>query len=288
MNTVQGRQTSHPESFDHHLCNLEFHTLKAPRALDINWDGHGFSFGRFGNNQTNNCQPLRLGVSSNGGRTSSKCHIGDQMMLFLISLLGSSPAAAFCGTFVGGVGSEFYNSYSQAAMVRSGQQTTLTVQNDVLGEFSDFALVMPVTQVLPETAIKVIDPSVFDSIDTYSMPRLVSYTCDDFEDQSDTGWAFDSANDGPPSEPNVSVEAQYIVGEYEVVILSASESEGLFDWLNGNGYQVPGQSIPLLQEYIDSGQFFLAAKVSDSAGIESGDLLSPLQLTYECCICLVD
>ena len=171
-------------------CNPEFHTLKAPRALDINWDGHGFSFGRFGNNQTNNCQPLRLGVSSNGGRTSSKCHIGDQMMLFLISLLGSSPAAAFCGTFVGGVGSEFYNSYSQAAMVRSGQQTTLTVQNDVLGEFSDFALVMPVTQVLPETAIKVIDPSVFDSIDTYSMPRLVSYTCDDFEDQSDTGWAL--------------------------------------------------------------------------------------------------
>lgn len=202
-------------------------------------------------------------------------------MMFLFALLSAAPADAFCGTFVGGVGSEFFNSYSQAALVRSGQTTTLTVQNDVSGEFTDFALVMPVTEVLSEDNIKVIDPQVFTNIDSYSMPRLVSYTCEDFEQQADTGWAFDSETDSPPSEPSVSVEAQYIVGEYEVVILSATESAGLFDWLNANGYQVPGQSIDLLQEYIDAGQFFLAAKVAASAGVQSGDMLSPLQLRYE-------
>ncbi|MGC6508351.1 MAG: DUF2330 domain-containing protein [Myxococcota bacterium] len=203
------------------------------------------------------------------------------MNLFLISVFVSLPAKAFCGTFVGGVGSEFFNSYSQAAIVRTGQMTTLTVQNDVIGSFTDFALVMPVPQVLSESDIRVIDPVVFDNIDTYSMPRLVNYTCDDFEMHSDTGWLADSASDAPPSEPTVSVEAQYIVGEYEVVILSASESQSLFDWLNSNGYQVPGQSITLLQEYISAGQYFLAAKVAPSAGIQSGDLLSPLQLAYE-------
>ena len=78
------------------------------------------------------------------------------MNLFLISVFVSLPAKAFCGTFVGGVGSEFFNSYSQAAIVRTGQMTTLTVQNDVIGSFTDFALVMPVPQVLSESDIRVI------------------------------------------------------------------------------------------------------------------------------------
>ena len=76
------------------------------------------------------------------------------------------------------------------------------------------------------------------------------------------------------------MEAQYVVGEYEIVILSAEQSASLFTWLNDNGYHVPGQSIDLLQEYIDEGQLFLAAKVSEDAGIQSGDMLSPLQLRY--------
>ncbi|MEC8278176.1 MAG: DUF2330 domain-containing protein [Myxococcota bacterium] len=79
----------------------------------------------------------------------------------------------------------------------------------------------------------------------------------------------------------VSVEAQYIVGEYEIIILSATESENLFNWLNDNDYQLPGQSIPMLEQYIAGGSYFLAAKVSESAGIAAGDLLSPLQFKYE-------
>lgn len=195
------------------------------------------------------------------------------------ALMLSNPAAAFCGTFVGGVGTEFFNEYSQAALVRSEQTTTLTVRNDVQGEFSSFALVMPVPEVLAQDAINVIDPQVFDNIDAYSGPRLVRYICEDFEPAADTGWDFDNSTD--PSEPNVSVEAQYIVGEYEIVILSATESDSLFEWLGDNGYQIPGQSVILLQEYIEAGQFFLAAKVSEAAGVESGDVLSPLQLTYQ-------
>jgi hypothetical protein len=125
----------------------------------------------------------------------------------------------------------------------------------------------------------VIDPVVFDNIDAYSAPRLVRYECDDFE-QHDTGMVNNSS---PPdtNEEEVTVEAQYIVGEYEVVILSATESGSLLDWLNEGGYQLSGQSIVLLQEYIEAGQFFLAAKVASTAEIESGDLLSPLQINYD-------
>ena len=205
-------------------------------------------------------------------------------MLSILSLLSFVPTAdAFCGTYVGGVGSEFYNEYSQLAVVRDGTLTTLTIVNDVQGDNVDsFALVIPIPEVIPEDKINVLEPELFDRLDAYSQPRLVSYDCEDFEE--DTGGWLDSSTDSgafPENEENeVNVEALYIVGEFEIVILSAQESSGLFTWLNDNGYQVPGQAVDLLQEYIDGGSYFLAAKVSSEAELASGDKLSPLQFAY--------
>jgi len=204
------------------------------------------------------------------------------MFGLLLASLALPTAEAFCGTYVGGVGSEFYNSYSQLAVVRDNNSTTLTIVNDVEGNFDTFALVIPVPEVIPEDKVKVLEPELFDRLDAYSQPRLVSYTCEDFEQRNDTGWAFDSSTDAPEAGggEDVNVEALYIVGEFEIVILSATQSNTLFTWLNDNGYQVPGQSQDLLQEYIDGGSYFLAAKVSAEANIASGDTLSPLQFAY--------
>ena len=205
------------------------------------------------------------------------------MLSLLLAQLALPTASAFCGTYVGGVGAEFYNNYSQLAVVRDNNQTTLTIVNDVEGNFDSFALVIPVPEVIPEDKVNVIEPELFDRLDAYSQPRLVTYTCEDFEERMDTGWDFDSGSDVPENESDpedVNVEALYIVGEFEIVILSATQSGSLFTWLNDNGYQVPGQSQDLLQEYIDGGSYFLAAKVAADAGIESGDTLSPLQFAY--------
>ena len=205
------------------------------------------------------------------------------MLTLLLTQLSLQPASAFCGTYVGGVGAEFYNNYSQLAVVRDNNQTTLTIVNDVEGNFDTFALVIPVPEVIPEDKVKVLEPELFDRLDAYSQPRLVTYTCEDFEERWDTGLDFDSGSDVPESgsDPeDVNVEALYIVGEFEIVILSATQSNSLFTWLNDNGYQVPGQSQDLLQQYIDGGSYFLAAKVAADAGVESGDKLSPLQFAY--------
>ena len=43
------------------------------------------------------------------------------MLLSLLAL--SQQAHAFCGTYVGGAGSEFFNEYAQVAVVRSGEKT---------------------------------------------------------------------------------------------------------------------------------------------------------------------
>ena len=201
------------------------------------------------------------------------------MLLSLLAL--SQQAHAFCGTYVGGAGSEFFNEYAQVAVVRSGEKTTLTIVNDIQGTFDSFALILPVPQVILEDQARVLEPAVFERLDTYSQSRLVTYECSDFEVQDDVDFSTSVPNaEGGDEDGGVEVEAEYIVGEYEVVVLSAEQSEGLFDWLNNNGYQVPGQSIPLLQEYINNGQYFLAAKVSAEAGIQPGDVLSPLQLEY--------
>lgn len=205
------------------------------------------------------------------------------MFTLLLTQLALQTASAFCGTYVGGVGAEFYNNYSQLAVVRDNNQTTLTIVNDVEGNFDSFALVIPVPEVIPEDKINVLEPQLFDRLDAYSQPRLVTYTCEDFEERMDTGLDFDSGSDVLENESDpedVNVEALYIVGEFEIVILSATQSDSLFTWLNDNGYQVPGQSQDLLQQYIDGGSYFLAAKVAADAGIESGDKLSPLQFAY--------
>jgi hypothetical protein len=204
------------------------------------------------------------------------------MMPFLSFLLSPS-VQAFCGTYVGGAGSEFFNEYSQVAVVRNGTSTSLTVVNDVQGSFENFALVIPVPEVLLEDQVHVLEPEVFDRLDAYSQPRLVSYECEDFEPVPEMDFSAEAGGgmDDTGASPPVTVEAEYVVGEYQIVVLSSTESEALFGWLNDNGYQIPAQSQDLLQEYIDSGSYFLAAKVDASAGIQSGDTLSPLQFRYE-------
>ncbi len=199
----------------------------------------------------------------------------------LVSL--PSTAEAFCGTYVGSAGSDIYNEVSEVAMVRSGKRTTLSIRNDAIGDLDDFALVVPVPAVLDRDQIHTLDHSVFERLDAYSAPRLVEYECADFDYESDTDTDSDADSDTDAdgdSDTDVDVEAEYVVGEYDVVILSAEGGDNLVGWLSDNGYAMPEDGGGLLQDYIDTGSYFLAAKVRPSAELFSGDSLSPLQFSY--------
>jgi hypothetical protein len=196
-------------------------------------------------------------------------------------------ASAFCGTYVGGAGTQITNSASEVVLVREGNWTTLTVSNDFTGDTTDFALVIPVPEVMPEGAIKTIDPAVIDRMDDYSSPRLVSYVCDDFapsetdadtdsDTDSDTDWDGDTSDTA-----DVHVEAEYEVDEYTIVILSATQSSSLINWLGNNGYAVSNEAEELLGEYLEAGSYFFAAKVSFDEVPEDGMFLSPIQFTYQ-------
>ena len=62
---------------------------------------------------------------------------------------------------------------------------------------------------------------------------------------------------------SVKIEAKYIVGEYDILILSAKESRGLKTWLNENGYKIPANAEEVLDPYIKSNLKFFVVKVNE-------------------------
>jgi hypothetical protein len=80
----------------------------------------------------------------------------------------------------------------------------------------------------------------------------------------------------------VKVEAQYTVGEYDIVILSATDSSGLKGWLQQNGYKIPPKAAAALAPYIRQDVKFFVAKVNLANQKSSGfGYLRPLQIAYE-------
>jgi hypothetical protein len=81
----------------------------------------------------------------------------------------------------------------------------------------------------------------------------------------------------------VVVEAQFDVGEYEVVVLSAEDALGLERWLKKNGYKIPSGAEPLFRPYIQQGLKFFVAKVnSKKVTFTNGQAtLSPLRFHYD-------
>src|SRR5207248_11337357 len=71
---------------------------------------------------------------------------------------------------------------------------------------------------------------------------------------------------------------------YEIVVLSAKESDGLETWLKQNAYKVPDGAAAALAPYVAQQQKFVVAKVDskkvhrDAAGAV---VLSPLRFVYE-------
>lgn len=80
----------------------------------------------------------------------------------------------------------------------------------------------------------------------------------------------------------VQVEDQFTVGEYDVTILSAAESDDLVSWLRQNDYQVPDTAATMLQSYIQAGMKFFVVRVNLAEFKKTGQrYLRPIVLDYE-------
>jgi len=60
----------------------------------------------------------------------------------------------------------------------------------------------------------------------------------------------------------VTVFSEGPIGPYETVVLSASTAEEVMTWLGERGYQLPVQTLPLLEPYVTGGYRFVALRLS--------------------------
>ena len=201
-------------------------------------------------------------------------------------------AYAFCGFYVSKADTELFNDASKVVMVRDGDRTVITMASDYRGEASEFAMVVPVPTVLEEGQIHVTENRIVDHLNAYTSPRLVEFfdpdPCRVFEEEFDGVVRMMAAPQAAPAFKSdnrslgVTVEAQYTVGEYNILILSAKESDGLQIWLTENGYQTPDAAVPLLQDYIAKGMKFFVAEVNLEEQARIGSTyLRPLQIAFE-------
>ena len=221
--------------------------------------------------------------------------IGLTLTLLAVSL-PATHAHAFCGFYVSGADAQMFADATQVVMMRDDTTTVLSMRNTYKGPPKDFAMVVPVPQVLQKEQVKTLEDTLFDKIDTLSAPRLVEY----FEQDPCSlgmygGGGFGMAGSGRGGggvmmqmarerEESVKIEAQFEVDEYEIVILSATESNSLERWLTQNGYTIPKGAAPLLAPYIAQGMYFFVAKVNASKvtfGEDGRVELSPLRFHYE-------
>ncbi|MDY6941359.1 MAG: DUF2330 domain-containing protein, partial [Cyanobacteriota bacterium] len=219
-----------------------------------------------------------------------------RVAIALIIALGAilwlaSPALAFCGFYVSQANSDLYNQASQVIIARDGDRTVLTMANDYQGDVQNFALVVPVPVLLTEEQVRVGDPTILERLDTFSAPRLVEYfdrnPCSTIPEIGDAAISTMGRSSLPPGSPSdealgVTVESRFSVGEYDIVILSATESSGLETWLDRNGYQIPPQASQLLQPYIRQDMKFFVAKVNlEEFNASEYQSLRPLMMAFE-------
>ena len=218
-----------------------------------------------------------------------------KVILSMMAILSIGQLAqAFCGFYVAKAGAELYNNKSEVILVRDGKNTTITMSNDFKGDVKDFAMVVPVPNVLAREDISIADQSVFSMLDAYSAPRLVEYfdenPCSpppqmayDMELESLDEVAVTRTDKRVLSDMvryKVKVEAQYNVEEYEILLLSAKKSSGLKRWLMDNGYKIPAKAEHVLEPYIKSGLKFFVVKVNLNKynPQANGGFLRPLQI----------
>ena len=204
----------------------------------------------------------------------------------------AAPLYSFCGFYVAKANTKLFNKASQVVLVRDGDRTVMTMVNDFQGDLTEFAVVIPVPTMLKREQIHVGDKALVDHLDAYSAPRLVEYF------DTDPCWTTNLSEAAAmvgrmqsavaPQDARreralgVTIEAQYTIGEYDILILSAEQSSGLETWLGENGYRIPAGASAILASYLKQNMRFFVAKVNLAEQSKLGfSYLRPLQIAYE-------
>ena len=215
------------------------------------------------------------------------------LLTLALGLAVTGRAEAFCGFYVAKADTSLFNKASQVVLVRDGDRIVMTMANDFRGNPREFAMVIPVPTSITREQIHVAEPALVKHLDAYTAPRLVEYFDPDPCAVYDRLRAMEMSAAAPAAvgaarqdmrakSLGVTIEASYTVGEYDILILSASQSSGLETWLRENGYRIPAGATEVLASYIGQKMRFFVAKVNLAEQAKLGVVtLRPIQVAYE-------
>ncbi len=217
-------------------------------------------------------------------------------ILAATALAAAPRAEAFCGFYIDTGGAKLTNDATQVVLMRKGTRTVLSMQNNYKGPAEDFAMVVPVPVVLQEADVKTLPKDVFARVEAMGAPRLVEYWEQDpcappYREEEGRMYgvgrgrgAAVTEDDEDAKDLGVTIEAKFVVGEYQILILSAKDATGLETWLRREKYQIPPGAEPLLRPYVEAGMKFFVAKVDPKKVTFDADhraALSPLRFHYD-------
>lgn len=201
-------------------------------------------------------------------------------------------AQAFCGFYAAKGAAPVLNSASRVVMARNGDRTVLTIAADMQGDAREFAVIIPVPSVITREQVHVSENGLVTQLENFSAPRLMDQYDPDpcmkvgvhhtlagsmADRQSRPGGFLN-----PTGALGLKAEAQYAVGDYDIIVLSAEQSAGLENWLKQSGYTLPEGASAVLADYIKQGMKFFIANVNLKMQQKQGfHYLRPIQVAYE-------
>lgn len=195
------------------------------------------------------------------------------LLLVALQLFGLHASLAHAdGAVIPPPNYKVYESGQQAVVWFENNLETLIVTARVLTNAADFGWLIPTpTRPIVDKA----SYEIFTALNELTQPPLVAT----YEERIPLfNMGFESK-----APPPVRVLEEKTIGIYQVVVLEANDAQALESWLMENGYPYPRQGAYILEDYIQNGWYFTAARINEKSALSSTYLerwLQPLQLRF--------
>ncbi len=159
----------------------------------------------------------------------------------------------------------------------SPDKTVLWDQIRYTGSPEDFVWVLPVPSA--DTNIAIANSEFFDQLEsqtapTIAPPRIPPPDCPPPPD--DWGGSFQDAA-ASSADGGVDVYKEEVVGPYQTVVIGSDSANALYDWLVGNGYNVPKATLGVISHYTSLGSKFVVLRLAPDQGVNA---MQPVRVDY--------
>ncbi|UFU02904.1 DUF2330 domain-containing protein [Ruania suaedae] len=189
-------------------------------------------------------------------------------------VLVPEPAEACgCGAAVAEEGYDIAVGREEAVVAWDGETEQIVLQLDMLSQAPEGALLIPT----PSPAeVELADPAVFARLEQMIAPRVEV----DYRWWPESGAGGASADEASAAGSTVDVMSSVTLGPLEVSVLSASDADGLSEWLDAHDYVMGDAVAEALLPYVSEGWFYVAVRIDPDSQALDGEI-QPLHLTFD-------